>query len=201
MYVLVISYPNVAENIQEPPPTPHHVFLDATSARECSLNDLTQTFGKRCNIDINDLEDPCEQLCEHEVDNDNAYLHFDPEVDNQQQIIAPSGSYALPKATRFPCSPGNVSTVHSPEPKPKKTLQPQATCTADIRVKNLRTKETNPRRRRRLVEPEKDLDELWEEARMRDVIVRDADLHLRILRYEVSARYSMFLTALLTPEH
>jgi hypothetical protein len=207
----------VAENIQESPPTLPDFCPNAPSARDSSLSlvlrrhDLTnkqlpdrivldgliQTFRKRCNIsDISDLEDLYEQSSEREMDDDNAYLHFDPGADDQQQLYAPSGSYALPKATDLPYPPSNFS-IHSPKPKP------QATRIADTHVKDsLRINEPNAKRKgkgKRLIKPEDEYDGLWE-ARMKDVIVRDTNLHLRILRYEVSG-YSICSTALLTREY
>jgi hypothetical protein len=155
---------------------------------------------KLCNIkDTNHLEDLDGRFCEPGIDNDNAYLHFDPEANNQQQMVTPCVSFALPRAPKFPWSPGNVSSV---EPKPKKTLQSQTSAPGTCAKDGFGTKETNVRRgrKKRLVEPEGNPDELWEDARMRNVIIRDSDLHLRILRYEVSG-YSICLTALLTREY
>jgi len=160
----------------------HGSLLDTTSSRERSLSPasrrngysnhialdgLTQTFRRQCNIsDIGDSEDSYGQVSEHETDNDNVYLHFDPGADNQQQLLAPSGSYALPATTSLARSSGNVNIVHSPKKD------------------NLKTNEINTKRKgKRLIEPEDTYDELWE-ARMKGLIVRDTNLYLRILRYE-----------------
>ena len=183
MCVLVIRYSNMAENIQGPSLKPPDFFLDATSSRERALSPmlrrnsytnqivldgLTQTFREQCNIDdIGDSEDSNGQLSEREMDNDNACLHFDPGVDNQQRLLLAPGSYALPKLTSLARSPGSVNIVYSPKED-------------DLKATEINTK----RKGKRLIKPEDNYDELWE-ARMKQVIVRDTDLYLRILRYEV----------------
>jgi len=166
-----------------------------------AFNGPTLTFGRQYNIsdisEIEDLHDLHEQFSDPEMDDDNAYLHFNPGVDDQQHLGAPSEKFVPPEAMSPPHSVGNIITVHSPGPKSKTSFQPQTTYIADIFKDIPRTKGTGAKRKGKgLAEPEEYPGELWE-AHLKERIVRDVNLHLRILRYEVS-EYSMCLTALLT---
>lgn len=167
---------------------------DQPPNRTAQVDGLTRTFEKQCNIsDISDLEEPSEPFSEREMDNENAYLHFDPGADDEQQLAGPSGPLTPSQATSLPHPLGNATRAH-PAGLHAEPLQLKTTCIADIGVKNsFKTKESNAKRKakgKRLLEPEDDLDDSWE-ARMKDLILRDTNLHHRILRYEVS-EYSIY---------
>jgi hypothetical protein len=155
-------------------------------SNQIALDGLARTFERQCNIsDISDIEDPCETFSEREMDNDNAYLHFDPGADDQQQLARSSEPFPPSKATSLPHILGNATCVH-PAGLQTEPLQPKITCIADIGVNSLKSKKNNTKKTKgkKPLEPEDDLDGLWD-ARMKDLILQDTDLHHRILRYEV----------------
>lgn len=167
-------------------------------SEQSTFDCLVHNFGEQCNLgDLGDLENSHHQFDEYEMHDDNVYLHFDPGYNSQQELVAPAESDVLPRAVGVPRLAYNGIDLPPMGSTRMKPLQPDAACVADIRVKdNPRTKETSVKRKRKgkqLGGPENDVD-AWE-ARMRDVIVRDIDLHLRILRYEVSG-YGIRLTAI-----
>lgn len=115
-------------------------------------------------------------------DNDDACLHFNP---------GPSG-LAQPKIHSIPSIPSPKSKepilnkTRDPKMSSRKQTPKKATKGDVMQVvspENTSTPKRRGRRAKRLPE-EDETDEIWE-RKMKEKILADNDLHLRILRYEV----------------
>ena len=156
-----------------------------------ALTSPTPAFEKRRhNIHyINDLTNSHDLFAQLKIDNDDAYLHFAPEYEFQQELAASKPDLFPTTASTLLHDPSLVLDVDSI--RTSKTPQiklPSITDKSHIHVKATpRTKTVAGKKgkAKEIAEPEDDPQ--WE-ARMKDIIVRDRNLHLRILRYEVSRR-------------
>jgi len=125
-------------------------------------------------------------------DNDNACLHFDPDLDNQK-YSGPANDMAF--GTKDPILQHHANTKSIL--KPTQLAQPQRKTTncdteeSDIPFMTNRTPKKKTKRKgkdREVVDPvagpDDELDENWEHI-MKAKIIEHQTLHLRILRYEV----------------
>lgn len=111
------------------------------------------------------------RLSEHVArDNDDGYIHFDPEIHNLQPptiaVTVEPETRTVPKSKRRKSK--IISDVESSEPPVLKRRNSRA-----------KGKQKDP------ADSEDDFSEEWEK-RVKEKIMQDSNLYLRILRYEVS---------------
>ncbi|KAG6833898.1 hypothetical protein H0H87_007909 [Tephrocybe sp. NHM501043] len=115
-----------------------------------------------------------------EQDDDDVFLHFDPEFDQPPSNI--------PSTLQ---SKGNSTLVKTPRSKIVRNSPPRTTSIS-------KTKTTPSKRFKSPTKGKKQNDETIEslEARMKEKIIRHSNLHLRILRYE-PIHFDIFLRLML----
>lgn len=109
---------------------------------------------------------------------DVAVLHFEPQEEKMITTLStPPTASCKTNTEKSPCS-----KTQKLSPTKKQGVKSMATKLGEMATPSTRTK--TPSRRRVGVEDEPD--NVWD-AKMKERIIRDTDLHLRILRYEVKA--------------
>ena len=170
-----ISTPS-PRRISCPPPSP--IFVSPTNRPD---------VGEGCSDLHNVYEQNQQYQDDFAWDNDGAFLHFDPHLRDQNlhQITYTNGEKTIysDESDIRQCIHAKPILASKRRPKTRKSASSDPSDAPSVTKKRPKPKATQAKGKQR-AETDPPLDEEWE-AKLKESIIQDSALHLRILRYEV----------------
>jgi len=166
--------------VEAHPPTPSHTSLSLTFVPPTNRQDTGEGSSGRYNV---------HEQQQHEDDfawdNDDALLHFDPQPGDQNQYKSMyiTGDQTIYSDESDITSTKPISRTKTRKSKTRKSASSDHSDTSSS-MKKKRKKQSTRAKQRVVQDYDPPLDEEWE-AKLKESIIQDKALHLRILRYEV----------------
>jgi hypothetical protein len=141
--------------------------------------------------DLHNVYEQSQQQLEDDFawNNDDAFLHFDPLIgdQNQHKSMYITGDQPIYSDESDSGQGTYIRPISAAQRITSKTRKPTSSKSVDASLttkKATRKKSTQDKGKQRAIEHDDGFDEEWE-SRLKECIIRDKTLHLRILRYEV----------------